>query len=85
MIGKIGNVLFSIYSQAENVSDLRVSFVNLWGQVMTLRGQILVSRTGDDTLSHPFLPPSPSPCVHSKRLRVYVRNVPMYAGTTSTC
>ena len=24
--------------------------MNLWGQVRTLRGQILVSRTGDDTL-----------------------------------
>ena len=24
--------------------------MNLWGQVTTLRGQILVSRTGDDTL-----------------------------------
>ena len=24
--------------------------MNIWGQVITLRGQILVSRTGDDTL-----------------------------------
>ena len=24
--------------------------MNLWGQVITLRGQLLVSRTGDDTL-----------------------------------
>ena len=46
----IGNVLFSTYSQTENVQDPRVSLVNLWGQVITLRGQILASRTGDDTL-----------------------------------
>ena len=32
------------------VGGQRVSLVNLWGQVITLRGQILVSRTGDDTL-----------------------------------
>ena len=25
------------------------------------------------------------PCVRSKRLRVYVQNVPVYAGTTRTC
>ena len=27
-----------------------VSLVNLWSEVITLRGQILVNRTGDDTL-----------------------------------
>ena len=43
-------MLFSICSQTENVYDPRVSLLNLWGQVMTLRGQFLVSRTGDDTL-----------------------------------
>ena len=43
-------MLFSICSQAENVKDPRVSSVNLWGQVITLRGQILVSRTDDVTL-----------------------------------
>ena len=43
-------MLFSIYSQTENVQDPRVSLVNLWGQVITLRGQILVRRTGDAIL-----------------------------------
>ena len=82
MIGGIGNMLFSIYSQTENVQDPRGSLVNLWGQVITLRGQILVSRTGDDTLRvlcwcwcvtltpppslSSSLPPI-SPCVRSKR------------------
>ena len=33
-----------------HMCDTRVSLVNFWGQVRTLRGQILVSRTGDDTL-----------------------------------
>ena len=51
MIGGIGNMLFSINSQTENAQDPRVSLVNLWGQVITLRGQILVSRTGDATLN----------------------------------
>ena len=38
-IGGTGDMLFSIYSQTGNVQDPRVSFVNLWGQVITLRGQ----------------------------------------------
>ena len=50
MIGGIGNMLFSIFSQTENVSDTRVFLVNLCCQVTTLREQILVSRIGDDTL-----------------------------------
>ena len=33
-----------------HMCDTRVSLVNFWGQVRTLRGQILVSRTGDDSL-----------------------------------
>ena len=32
------------------INNPRVSLVNLWDQVITLRGQTLVSRTGDDTL-----------------------------------
>ena len=50
MIGGIGNMLFSIYSQTGHVQDPRVSLVNFWGQVITSRGQIMVRRTGDDTL-----------------------------------
>ena len=38
------------------------------GQVRTLRGQILTSRTGDDPCT---------PCVHSKRTRVHVQSVPV--------
>ena len=38
MIGGIGDMLFSICSQTENVYDPTVSLVNLWGQVITLRG-----------------------------------------------
>ena len=30
-------------------------------------------------------PPSSLPCVRPKRPRVYVQNVPVYAGTTRTC
>ena len=50
MIGGIGDVLLSTYSQTESGKDPRVSLVDLWGQVMTPRGQILVSRTDDDPL-----------------------------------
>ena len=49
-IGGIGDMWFSIYSQTENVYDPTVSLVNLWGQVTTLRGQLLASRIGDATL-----------------------------------
>ena len=77
MIGGIGNVLLSTSSQTENGEDPRVSKVNLWGQVMTIRGQILVSSTDDDPPVHP--------CVESKRPRVYIQNVPVCTGTTRTC
>ena len=30
-------------------------------------------------------PPSSLPCIRPKRPRVYVQNVPVYAGTTRTC
>ena len=44
---------------------------------------ILVSRTGDDPTppSSPLLPP----CVHSKRPRVYVQNVPVCCVNMPTC
>ena len=50
MIRGMGDMLFSTYSQTENVLGPRVSLVNLWGQVITLHGQSLVSRTDDATL-----------------------------------
>ena len=58
--------------------------VDLWDQVMTIRGQILLSSTDDDPL------PSvcgfkTSPCVRSKLPRVYVQNFPVCTGTTRTC
>ena len=43
MIGGIGDMLFSIHSQTENGKDPLVSSVDLWGQVITQRGQNLVS------------------------------------------
>ena len=46
--------------------------------MITLCGHLLVSRTDDD-------PPPCQPCVHSKRARVYVQNVPVCTGTTRTC
>ena len=42
-------MLFSIYSQTKNGYHPRGSLVNLWGQVITVRGQTLVSRIGDAT------------------------------------
>ena len=50
MIGGFGGHVVLNLNQTENVQDPRVSLVNLWGQVRTLREQILVSRTGDATL-----------------------------------
>ena len=44
--------------------------------MVPIRGQLLVSRTGDDRLP---------PCVRSKRPRVYVQNVPVCTGTARTC
>ena len=48
--------------------------------MITVRGQILVSRTDGDSP-----PPLPPPCVDSERPRVYVQNVPVCTGTTRTC
>ena len=82
MIGGIGNVLLSTFSQSESGSDPRVSLVDLWGQVMTLRWQILVSRTDDDPLP-PVCGFKTSPCVPAPRplVETHVRMVPAYTGT----
>ena len=82
MIRGIGNVLFSIYSLTENVQDPRVSLVNHLGRVRTLRGQILVSRTGDDP---PCVDSKRFPCVHSKRLRVYRHHAHMLKHMCACC
>ena len=59
MFGGIGNMLFSICSQTENVCDPTVSLVNL--------ELFLVSRTGGDP---PCVDSKTPPCVHYKRTRV---------------
>ena len=75
-----GNVLFSAFSQTLSEEDPVFTFGEPQGHVITRRRPFLVSRTGDD------LPPSLlfPPCVHPKRLRVYIRNVSVYTGTTRT-
>ena len=50
MIGRSGNMPCSNCSQIESGYHPRVSFSEPLGHVITLRGQILVSRTGDDPL-----------------------------------
>ena len=47
-----------------------VSLVDLWGQVMTLRGQILASRTDDDTALPSVCPFKKSPCMPAPRAHV---------------
>ena len=54
-------------------------------QVITLRGPLLVSRTGDDPLSRPSpSPPSPRMSIQNASVRTF-KNVPVRASTTSTC
>ena len=82
MIGGMGDVLLSTYSQTENGKDPRVSLVDFWGQVMTLRGQILVGRTDDDPLLL-VCGFKTSLCVPAPRAHVetHVRVVPAYTET----
>ena len=70
MIGGIGDMLFSICSQTENVFDPTNCFFGepLWGQVRTPRELFWVIRTGDDP---PCVDSKTPPCVHTKRTRVY--------------
>ena len=82
MIGGSGNRLFSIYSQTENVHDPRVSLLNLWGRVRTLRGLFMVSRTGDD---HPCVDSKTPPCVDSKRPRVCRHHAHMLKSMCACC
>ena len=67
MIGGIGDMLFSIYSQTEKWERSKSFFGEPLKHVVTVRGQILVSRTDDD--------PLPS--------RVWIQNVPVCAFITS--
>ena len=68
MIGGIGNMLFSAYSQTSKWKRSKTFFGEPLKHVIILRGQILLSRTDDDL-------PAPrgfntSLCVRSKRPRV---------------
>ena len=75
-----------------------VSFCDHLKHVITVRGQNLVSRTDDDffLFSFVFISFFFAVCVVCWRgeggrvyvqnaLRVYIQNVPVYAGTTRTC
>ena len=74
MIGRIGDMLFPICSQTENVYDSTVSLVNLWGQVRTPRELSLVSRRTlpcVDSKTPPCLCAfKTSPCVLAPRAHV---------------
>ena len=48
MIGGIGNVLFSTYSQTLNKKDSAVTFGELLEPVITLSELFLVGKTGDE-------------------------------------
>ena len=82
MIGGIGNVFLSTYSQTGNGYDPLVSLVDLWGQVMTIRGQILVSRIDDVPSVCGF---KTSPCVRSKRHHVYGDHAYMFQRMCAWC
>ena len=86
MIGGIGNILFLTHSQTCKWVRSMGFFVGSLTHVRTLCGQILVSRrTDDDPRPLPSLPLPLPPCVRPNRPRVYVQNVPVFAGTTRTC
>ena len=77
MIGGIRGILFSIYSHTWKYERSKSFLGEPLKHVITVRGQILVSRTDDD--------PLPPVCVHSKRPRVWIQNIPVCTGTTRTC
>ena len=62
MFGGIGNVLLSTYSQTENGEDPLVSFGEPLGHVITPRGEILVTRTDDDSCLPVCMYKTPSVC-----------------------
>ena len=74
MIGGIGHVLLSTYSQKEKGEDPLVSLVDLWGQVITTWTNLGKQKfDGDPPFPSPSPAPSPSPCtpcVRPKNLRV---------------
>ena len=71
-------MLYSTHSQNLKMGkDPRVTFGEPLKHVITLCGQILVCRTDDDSL--------PSPCVHSKRHRVYRHHAHMLKHLCAWC
>ena len=69
MIGGIGDMLFSIYSQMWGWDRSKSFFGEPLKHVITIRGQNLVSRTDGDPL----------------HLRVSIQNVPVCTFKTSPC
>ena len=76
MVGGVGNMLFSTCSQTWKLERSKGFFGGLPGHVITLCGQILVSRTGDDT---------PALRVSIQNVPVTVQNVPVCTCITRTC
>ena len=90
MIGGIGNLLLSTYSQTESGEGPLFSFGEPLNHVIPIRGQILVSRTNDDPLLPVCMYKTPSVCTFKTSLCVpaprahvstHVRVVPAYTGT----
>ena len=85
MIGGIGNVLFSRpILTLENRKDPKVSCGEPLKHVITVRGQILVSRTDYDPCS-PCVASKTLPCARSKRLRVYRHHAHMLQHMCAWC
>ena len=91
MIGGIGNVLLSICIQTTNGIHW---FLWCWGRVLTVRGQILVSRTDDDTAlpsvctfrTFPYiLPPRAHVEKHARELLACTGTFRMYTRRYSAC
>ena len=79
MVRGIGNVPCSTFSPTENESDPVVTFGEPLKHMLTLIGQILVSRTDADI-------PAPPPRVSIQDASVCPFNTSsVYAGTTRTC
>ena len=47
MIGGIGEIVSSTYSQTLNGREPEVTLFELWSRILVLSGPLLVSRTGD--------------------------------------
>ena len=70
-------MLLLTYSQTENGEGPGSFFGEPLKHVITIRGQILVSRTDADSPPHRVFVQT--------ALRVWIQNVPVCTGTTRTC